>query len=138
MVPVSNRPITNQQASGIVKLMIAGMLMQLVIISYVFFQAYDNRVEVVDNQRAACARGKLDRGANAKGWRTAQVARMNTLAKEMDISFTEVSQLLRQDPKAGDSPDLTAARKYNAIAEDLEVRSRIDCTVAFPNARLFP
>lgn len=131
------RPITHQQAGGIVRLMIAGMLMQLVIISYVFFQAYGNRVEVVDNQRAACERGKLDRGANAKGWRTAQVARMKTLAKELHISFAEVSQLL-QDPTAGDSPDLTAARKYNAIASSLETRSRIDCKIAFPDARLFP
>lgn len=131
-------PITNKQAGSIVKLIIAGMLMQLVLVGYVFGQAYDNRVEVVDNQRAACERGKLDRGANAQGWRTAQVARTKTLAKEMDISFAEVSQLLLQDPKAGDSPDLTAARKYNAIAEGLETRARIDCTVAFPDARLFP
>jgi hypothetical protein len=82
-------------------------------IGYVFFQAYASRVSVVENQRAACERGKLDRNDNARGWRRAEEAR-----------------------RAEGQDDV--ANAYANIATNLETRAKIDCTEEFPSARLLP
>lgn len=128
------------QADGarIVKLMIAGMLAFLLLVGYVFFQAYQGRTALVDSQRAGCGRGKLDRAANASGWRSAQAARLRSVAVTMHISFDAAKQVLRQAPSPDDLSDLTTARKYDKIATGLEKRARIDCAKVYPKAGLFP
>lgn len=83
---------------------------------YTVWQSFEGRVLIVNSQRAACRRGKLDRAANAAGWRTAEAARLAT----------------------GTPTDLIAAGKYGAIAEGLEQRSRVDCAAAFPGPSLLP
>lgn len=108
--------MTDEVSSILTKLaimLLIGMLVQLGVIGYVFYSSYQGRKEVVTSQRAGCKRGKLDRGANATGWRIAQAAR------------------------AADKQFAVAAR-YSIIAAGLETRSRIDCAKAYPKASIFP
>jgi len=81
--------------------------------AYVLWQSYEGRVDLVGNSRTACERNKLDRQANASGWRIAEGAR-------------------RADGQ------IEVANEYAKIATGLEERSKIDCTKAFPKASLIP
>lgn len=99
--------------SKVVRFGISVLLALLVVISYVFYQSYQGRVDLVDAQRAACERGKKDRNANAEGWRIAEAAR------KADGQFT-------------------VANKYRRIASGLEARGRINCSEVFPKAGFFP
>lgn len=56
-------------------------------------------------RKAGCERAKVDRTANADGWRTAEAARR----------------------ASGTSSDIVAADRYQRVAESLEARSRISC-----------
>jgi hypothetical protein len=98
---------------NLAKLIMLGMFVQLMVILYVFFSGYFDRVDLVDSQRAGCERGKLDRIANAQGWRIAQDARIA-------------------------SGDYVVAHRYGTLARDLEARSKIDCRDVYPDARLIP
>jgi hypothetical protein len=124
--------------SKIMHLLIFGMVCFLLLMAYVIWQSYEGRVDLVNAQRAACARGKLDRRDNAKGWRTAEKARLATLAEAQNVSYNTVKDLVVLDPKPDDPPDLVAARRYDHISASLESRSRITCTEAFPDASLIP
>ena len=138
--------MTSETGRKLMKFAILVLLLFLLLTGVVFLQSIigrnhlaeaskQARSELVDSQRNGCERGKLDRGANAEGWRTAQTARMNTLAKDLDISYKEVEILLQAVPQADDPPDLVAARRYDKIAAGLEKRSRINCAEAFPKER---
>lgn len=72
---------------------------------------YQSRVNLVDAVRAECERGKLDRSANAQGWRIAQDAR-----------------------EADRQPDVAA--RYDGLARGLEQRARVDCRKAYPTPKL--
>lgn len=122
----------------VVRLMIYGMIAFLLLVGYVFFQSYQGRSDLVQSQRNGCERGKLDRAANAEGWRTAETARVSAAAESMHISIEAVRKLIRQTPQPDEVYDLVAARKYDKIAHGLEVRSKINCARAFPKAGLFP
>lgn len=106
-------PLTRQTGRMLVKIILIGMIVQLLFIVYVFYQSYEGRVRVVNAQRAGCERAKLDRNANASGWRIAEGARR----KEGNI---------------------IVATRYKNIAEGLEARSRIRCTTAFADASILP
>lgn len=95
------------------RLMIFGMICLLMVVGYVFWQSYKARFEIVDAQRQACERGKLDRVVNARGWRIAEDAR------RADGQFK-------------------VANKYKEIAISLEDRASIDCQVVFPDPSFFP
>lgn len=97
----------------LVQLMIFGMICLLVVVGYVFWQSYAGRSDLVESQRSGCARGKLDRVVNARGWRIAEAARRA-------------------------EGQIKVANQYKGIAQSLEERGHIDCTVVFPNARFFP
>lgn len=88
----------------------------VLLLGYVTWLSYEGHVSLVDSQRAACGRGKLDRRANAEGWRAAEAARRAT----------------------GTHTDLVAAGKYARIAGGLERRAGVDCVVAFPSPSLLP
>lgn len=75
--------------------------------------AREQQRELVHSQRRGCERSKLDRAANASGWRTAEHARR----------------------ASGTPDDLMAARRYAQIATGLEDRARVDCTRQFPLPR---
>lgn len=94
-------------------LIIIGMFIQLLVIGYVFYSSYEGRKDLVASQRAGCKRGKLDRAANAEGWRIAEVARSST-------------------------GDYAVAARYEIIAVGLEDRSAINCEDAYPKASIFP
>jgi HAMP domain-containing protein len=97
----------------LVKLIVLCMVMQLFLIGYVFATGYHGRQDTVQNQRAACERGKLDRKVNAQGWRIAEEAR-------------------RADGQE------VVAQAYNNIASSLEDRADINCEEVFPDARIIP
>lgn len=100
-------------AQKLALLILATLCLQLFMIGYVFYANYQGRVDTVKAQRAGCERSKLDRGANASGWRIAEAAR-------------------RADGQHA------VAHRYSKIAGGLEFRSRIPCARAFPKASLFP
>lgn len=139
--------MTKETGQRLTRLIIGGLVMILALTAVVFAQSYfgrknleqaekQARKELVLSQRAGCQRGKKDRRANALGWRTAQAARMATLSEDLDIPLKEVKNLLSQPRKPDDPPDLTAARRYDKIAQGLEERSEISCAQAFPFKRV--
>lgn len=130
--------MTQSQAQKVVTLVVVGLLLLMGTIVYVFITNYNGRVDLVASNRAGCERAKLDRGANASGWRTAETARVSSLAKQMHIPFDRAFALTKKKPALDDPADLIAARKYNEIASGLEVRSVITCSEVFPKARFFP
>lgn len=102
-----------QMLYSLAKLILVLMAIQLLVILYVGWSSYNGRQDLVESQRAGCNRAKLDRSANAQGWRIAEAARR---AEGQEV----------------------VAKAYNDIAEGLEDRSRIDCIDAFPKARIIP
>lgn len=91
---------------------VMGMLALALSVIGVWAFSYLGRVELVHSQRMGCERGKLDRRANAEGWRIAQAAR-----------------------RAQGQP--VVAARYAAIARQLEGRSRIDCAATYPTPNIF-
>lgn len=105
--------MTDSTAQKLAILILATLALQLFMIGYVFYANYQGRVDTVKNQRAGCQRNKLDRRANAAGWRIAEAAR-------------------RAEGQHA------VANKYAKIARGQEFRSAIPCSRAFPKASLFP
>jgi hypothetical protein len=88
----------------------------VLLFAYTIWQSYQGRLDIRRAQLAACARSKLDRLANAEGWRAAEHARR----------------------ASGTPNDLEAASRYDVIATGLEKRGHIDCKTAFPPVSLRP
>lgn len=103
----------DNHAFSLAKLIIIGMIVQLAVIGYVFYQSYQGRADVVDSQRGGCERGKLDRIDNAKAWRIAQ-------------------------RRAFSQSQIIYSIEYSDVAARLEKRSRIDCVTEFPKAGFLP
>lgn len=133
-----NTPLTRQQGTHLATLIMIGFGVGLLVLGYVLYQSYAGRVDLVKAQRTGCERGKLDRTANAEGWRAAEAARLASLSKQMHISIDDAWGLVAQPRQPNDPPDLIAAWKYDRIAHGLEVRSRIPCDKAYPSASLLP
>lgn len=106
-------PLTRRQGGLLAKIVVIGLFVNLGVIGYVFGSNYAARKNTVAGQRVGCERNKLDRKANATGWRIAQEARKK-------------------------SGDISIAIKYGNLARDLERRARLDCNKTYPKARLFP
>lgn len=104
--------MSNRTAQNLATLIVIGMAVQLGVITYIWYSNYQGRVATVTRLRDGCFRSKLDRTSNASGWRIAESARRGEGQVEI-------------------------ANKYANIAYGLEKRSRINCAVAFPKARLF-
>jgi hypothetical protein len=101
-------------------------VMVLIVFS-IWLSSYEGRKNVVQSQRSGCERAKLDRRANAQGWRTAQAAR----------------QVTANEPPGDGGPSdeersaaKVASDRYQEIADGLDRRSRIDCTAVFPKPKL--
>ena len=60
--------LSRADGAKIVKLLITGMISFLFLVSYVFFQSYQGRFDLVDSQRAACEAAKKDRMKTSNGW----------------------------------------------------------------------
>jgi hypothetical protein len=114
-----------QQVNEILaKLAIALIVLVVIALGMAWWSSYSGRQNVVDDQRRDCARSKLDRRANAAGWRTAEAARRAT-AENPEIESAERRAAA------------IAASRYKEVADALDARSRIDCREAFPDAQLF-
>lgn len=117
--------VSNETLTKLIKLVIAVMAMQLFIVGYVFYTGYQGRVGIVNNQRAGCNRGKLDRIDNAAFQR----------AHKLYIDRVVLAASVKADVKAAARD---AVETYNQTAANLTKRSLIDCSKAFPDARLIP
>jgi hypothetical protein len=133
-----NTPLTRRQGAGLAKMIIIGLLVQIAVIGYVFYQSYAGREEVVNSQRLGCERGKLDRKANALGWRAAEQARIAEFATEQHLVPSEAKLWLNMPHRPSDPYSLIAARRYDKIATGLENRGRITCAVVYPKPGLLP
>lgn len=92
------------------------LLAMALLVASVWAVGYQGRADLVKTQRLGCERGKLDRRANAAGWRFAERSRQ----------------------VADQRQDLEAAGRYAEIAAELEERGRVNCAVAYPSPRLLP
>lgn len=106
-------------------LILLGMVIQLGVIAYVIWAQYDGRKNSVENLRAGCRRGKMDRADNAQ------------IASAAANNWREAAAIRRKDG------DITVAIKYTANAKRQEAssrslakRSRINCADAYPKASL--
>ena len=130
--------ISADVAKKLTRLVLVCFLVMMAVLLYVLWQSYEGRVDLVTYSRAECERGKNDRDANARGWRTAQAARTAYVARALRVTIITAETMIWQEPKPDDNADLIAARNYNEIASGLEERSKIDCTKVFPKASLVP
>lgn len=130
--------MSEQAGHMLARLVILSLIILLFVMAYTFITNYNGRQSLVDSQRRGCERSKLDRDANAEGWRAAEKARLNTLSTTLHIPIDSIELLINRRPLPDDPSDLVAARRYDAIASGLEKRSKIDCDKAFPKASLIP
>lgn len=80
----------------------------IAIVLAIWVTSFQGRADLVQSQREGCSRGKLDRAANAEGWRIAEAAR-----------------------RAEGQTDVAA--RYARIAASLEARAKINCAERFPD-----
>lgn len=102
------------------RLEVGRLAVLLLLVLSVWVASFQGRSETVKSQRIGCGRSKLDRLANAAGWRAAETAREAT----------------GHDPAASARERATAAQaaaRYAEIASGLERRGRINCAQAFPD-----
>jgi hypothetical protein len=118
-------PMSEKTAYNLARLILLGMFVQLLVIGYVFFQAYDQRVTLVDSQRHGCERGKLDRKDNADF----QTAQTNYI-----LVLTDTTSVGKDVKDAANVANKTYLRTSKSLTE----RSKIDCKEAFPDAQLLP
>lgn len=96
-----------------------------ILFAYSIIQSYEGRVNLVDNQRAGCIRGKLDRSANAQAFR----------AQSTYLQLVLQAQSVRRDVK---SAALVNQNTQDATATELEQRARINCSEEYPSPSLSP
>jgi hypothetical protein len=107
--------LTHSQRRLIIRFLMLQLMVLGLILLTVLLSSWQTRSDQAVNARAGCERSKLDRNANAAGWRTAQ----RRLQSQYD-----------RDPQP---TDLRALRRYRRIAQGLERRARVECAVAFPD-----
>lgn len=118
-------PITRATASNLARLVIVGMVVQLLVIGYVAYSSHENSADSVRSQRQGCERNKRDRWANA----AFQVAHKKYIERVV------LAQSVKSDVKRAARE---AIKTYTWTAADLTKRAKIDCAAAFPKARLLP
>jgi histone H3/H4 len=118
-------PIPRGTARKLTRLVIIGMLVQASVVFYVGVSGYIGRKDLVRTQRAGCERGKKDRLDNAAFQR----------AHKKYISRVVLAKSVQKDVK---DAAREAIKVYTKTAADLTKRSKIDCSVAYPKARLLP
>ena len=109
MTPTSEARADRHAAHHFLRLMIVQTTAVLALIVLVFVLANQGRQELGQTIVRGCELAKLDRRANAAGWRSAEVARRTSATRN----------------------DIRAANRYRDIAEALEARSRIDCRTVY-------
>lgn len=107
------------------KLIILGMIVQLLVIGYVFASQYEGRVTTYHNLLAGCERSKKDRVANADFQN----------AHRKYIERVVLAQSVKEDVKRAARDALAT---YQVTADALLERSTIDCRKAFAKPGIFP
>jgi hypothetical protein len=107
------------------QLVVICLLLQLVVIGYVFYSSYQGRVDVVNAQQRGCARNKLDRSDNA-AFQQAQATYITKVTAAKSV-HEDVKRAARE-----------AVVTFNRTSAGLTKRAGIDCLKAFPKASLFP
>lgn len=114
-----------ETGARVVKLVIGCLIVQLLLLGYVFYQSYEGRVDLVGAQRAACERGKLDRTDNADFQR----------AHTTYIIHVTDAQSVEEDVKKAARQ---AVKTFKRTSEDLSKRAKIHCAEVFPKASIAP
>jgi hypothetical protein len=112
---VDDVELTHRQRRLVLRVIAVNCILTIILFLVVGMSAYRSNRDDTISKRAGCERNKLDRAANATGWRTAEV---------------RLQAQYERDPQPS---DLKALRKYNRIATGLEKRSRINCAKQFPD-----
>lgn len=107
------------------KLIVIGMLVQLLVIGYVFYQGFTGRQDIVHSQRLGCKRGKLDRQDNADFQN----------AHAVYITRVTDARSVQQDVKDAANEALMTFERTSA---SLTRRAKIDCAKVYPKARFIP
>lgn len=108
---------------AVIRLVIIIFLVQLGIVGFVFWTAYEGRKDAVTSQRAGCERGKLDRAASA-----AFAQGVLNIFKGTDKTTPSVVSKERAADQA----------KIQDAIHGYKVRAKIVCAKTIPKARLWP
>jgi hypothetical protein len=117
--------VTNRIAANVVRIVVIGMVIQLGVISYVFYSAYERRVDMTANTRAGCERNKLDR-SDVAAFQRAQTTYITSVTGAASV-HEDVKRAARK-----------AILTFDRTSKGLTARSKIDCKKAFPDPTLFP
>jgi hypothetical protein len=110
---------------ALAKLVLIGLVVQLLVIGYVFYSGYQTHANNIRNQRAGCERNKQDR-ADSAAFQTAQTVYINKVTGAASVK-EDVKRAARE-----------ARKTFDRTSASLTARSKIDCKKAFPDATLFP
>lgn len=117
--------LSRQATSHLITFVIVVLIVQFFSITYVFYQSYEGRVDIVDRQRTGCERGKRDRVDNAAFQRAhAKYIRVVTGAKSV-----------KEDVK---SAAREALQTYDRTSTSLTERAKISCALTYPDPGVFP
>lgn len=105
------------------KLVITALIVQVLVIGYVFITEHHGRQVVVNAAREGCERDKLDRSASV------------ILNENILKAFGEGN---KADPKVRTKNRNDALDKIEATTAGLETRAAIDCHDRYPDARWIP
>lgn len=123
---MNDQPLSNRAGAGLVKVVIITLVIQLLVIGYVFFQGYRDRQAIVDAARLACRdRGKTANQANAD-FQTAHTRYLHGLIQ---------ANLLHGETKDLADEAIVTYRRTSALLHDL---ATVNCEKVHPNARLIP
>lgn len=105
------------------KLVVAGMIVQLFVIGYVFITEHNGRQDAVHAAREGCKRDVLDRQASV------------TLNQNILKAFREGQ---KQAPQVLTPTRKKAVEEIESTTAGLDERAHINCTERYPNAGWFP
>jgi hypothetical protein len=115
--------IPDDIVKAVIRLVATIFAVQLAIIGFVFWTAYEGRKDAVTSQRAGCERGKLDRTASA------------TFAQGVLDIFQGTDETT---PSVVTDKRTESQQKIQKAIEGYKERAKIECTETIPKARLWP
>lgn len=124
---VTNTPISNASAEKLTRLIIMSMVLNLLIVGYIFIQDYRGRQTLVTASRKACnERGRAANQANAD-FQNAQTRYIR------QVIFQSPS--VESDVRGHAKEAVKTFKRTSAILTDL---ANTNCEQAYPGAKLLP
>lgn len=118
--------VSKKIGRDLVFLVLTGMFVQLGLMGYVFYSAYEGRVDLVESQREAClTRGTVANEANARFQR----------AHTRYITKVTGAKSVQEDVKKAARE---AVKVFRETSTTLTRVANVDCMKAYPKASFFP